>query len=60
MISVIFWNIRGLRSQKAIDRLKNLININHSDFVAISEHKGQQEQDRGLQEVFGFHGMCYY
>ncbi|XP_075076585.1 uncharacterized protein LOC142163222 [Nicotiana tabacum] len=37
MINAIFWNIRGMRSQKADHRLKNLVKKNKVQFAAIFE-----------------------
>lgn len=55
MISAIFWNIRGVKSKKAIHRLKNLITINKVAFVAIMEPFVQKEKIEGYKKFMGFH-----
>lgn len=50
MINTIFWNIRGVRSKKAIHRLKHLIDINKILFVAILEIMISKEKINGYKK----------
>ncbi|XP_075076993.1 uncharacterized protein LOC142163758 [Nicotiana tabacum] len=54
MISTIFWNIRGVRSKKAIHRLKLLININKVVFVAFFEPFVDMSKINGYKSFLGF------
>lgn len=54
MISAIFWNIRGVRSKKAIHRLKILVNINKVAFVAIMEPSVNMNKIEGYNFFLGF------
>lgn len=54
MISTIFWNIRGVRSNKGIHRLKQLIDINCILFVAIMEPMVSKERIEGYRKFLGF------
>lgn len=54
MISAIYWNIRGVRSKKAIHRLKHLVNINKVTFVAISEPLVDMNKIEGYRKFLGF------
>ncbi|XP_070049368.1 uncharacterized protein [Nicotiana tomentosiformis] len=54
MIKAIYWNIRGVRSKKAIHRLKHLIHINNAQFVAIFEPFISKEKIDGYRNFLGF------
>lgn len=54
MIKAIFWNIRGVRSKKAIHRLKNLISINNTQFVAIFEPFVIKDKIEGYRKFLGY------
>ncbi|XP_070019754.1 uncharacterized protein [Nicotiana sylvestris] len=54
MISAIFWNIRGVRSKKAIHSLKRLTDINNTHFVAIFEPFISKEKIDGYMRFLGF------
>lgn len=54
MISTIFWNIRGVRSKKAIHRLKKLIDINNIIFTAIMEPMVDKNKVEGYRKFLGF------
>lgn len=54
MIKAIFWNIRGVRSKKAIYRLKNLVGINGVQFVAVFETFISKDKIEGYKRFLGF------
>ncbi|KAM3394231.1 hypothetical protein P3S68_003233 [Capsicum galapagoense] len=54
MISAIIWNIRGVRSKKAIQRLKRLVYKNKVDMVAISEPMVNMNKVEGYKRFLGF------
>ncbi|XP_070039273.1 uncharacterized protein [Nicotiana tomentosiformis] len=54
MIKAIFWNIRGVRYKKAIYRLKNLISINNTQFVAIFEPFVIKDKIEGYRKFLGY------
>lgn len=54
MISAIIWNIRGVRSKKAIQRLKRLVNKNKIDMVTISEPMVDMNKVDGYKRCLGF------
>lgn len=55
MINTIIWNIKGVRSQKAIHRLKNLCIINKIDFAAIIEPFSNKGKIQGYMRFLRFH-----
>ncbi|KAK6796465.1 hypothetical protein RDI58_004166 [Solanum bulbocastanum] len=55
MISALFWNIRRVRSKGAIHRLKNLVQINNIQFVAIFEPFVDKQKIDGYRKFLGFH-----
>lgn len=54
MIKTVFWKIRGVRSKRAIHRLKHLIKINHIHFVAIFEPFISDNKIEGYKKFLGF------
>ncbi|KAM3327342.1 hypothetical protein P3S67_002468 [Capsicum chacoense] len=54
MISAIFWNIRTVRSEKAIHRLKQHTNINKVSFVAILDPSVDMSKIDGYRRFLGF------
>ncbi|MCE0481120.1 hypothetical protein HAX54_038535, partial [Datura stramonium] len=54
MIKAIFWNIRGIRSQKANHRLRDLIRIHKVVFVAILEPFMNMSKIDKYMKYFGF------
>ncbi|XP_060202973.1 uncharacterized protein LOC132631415 [Lycium barbarum] len=54
MISALFWNIRDVRTKKAIHRLKSLIKLNNSQFVAIFEPFIDKKKIKGYKKFLGF------
>lgn len=54
MINTIFWNIRGVRTKKAIHKLKYLINNNKIVFVAIMEHFASENNIEGYRKFLKF------
>lgn len=50
----MFWYIRGVRSKKAIHRLKHLININKITFAAIIEPFVDMNKIEGYRKFLGF------
>lgn len=55
MISTLFWNIRGVRSKKAIHRLKQLANINKLVYIAIFEPFVDMSKIDGYRRFLGYH-----
>lgn len=54
MISAIIWNIRGMRSKKANQRLKRLVNKYKVDMVTISEPMLNMNKIEGYKIYLGF------
>lgn len=55
MIITLFWNIRGVRSNKAIHRLKRFAHINKSQFIAIFEPFVAKGKIYGYNKFLGYH-----
>ncbi|XP_070032638.1 uncharacterized protein [Nicotiana tomentosiformis] len=54
MISVIFWNIRGVNTKKALPRLKTLIAIYNVELVAILEPFASINQIKRCRRFLGY------
>ncbi|XP_060178298.1 uncharacterized protein LOC132608263 [Lycium barbarum] len=54
MISAIIWNIREVRSRKAIHKLKRMVNKHKTDMVAMSEPLVNSNKIEGYKRFLGF------
>jgi len=55
MINALFLNIRGVRTKKAIHRLKSLVKRNCIHYVAIFEPFIKMNKIEGYKKFLGFH-----